>query len=137
LVEQETFEMSRPDDRKYTQTHEWVKVDGDVATVGITDFAVQALNDLVFVDLPEVADLTEKGHPFAEVESVKAVADINAPISGEVTEINEDVSENLEKISGDCFGEGWLARVKMSNPGEVDELMDAAAYEAHVEAESD
>jgi glycine cleavage system H protein len=129
LVEQETFEMSRPDDRKYTQTHEWVKVDGDVATVGITDFAVQALNDLVFVDLPEVADLTEKGHPFAEVESVKAVADINAPISGEVTEINEDVSENLEKISGDCFGEGWMVKIKSADLGPLEKMLDGPAYD--------
>jgi glycine cleavage system H protein len=129
--------MSRPDDRKYAKTHEWVKVDGDVATVGLSDFAVKALNDLVFVDLPEVADLTEKGHPFAEVESVKAVADIYAPLSGEVVEINEEVSENLELLSGDPFGAGWLARIKVSNAADLEDLMDLAAYEKHAESEAE
>jgi glycine cleavage system H protein len=129
--------MSRPEDLKYAKSHEWVKVEDDVVTIGITDHAVHLLNDLVYVDLPEVADLTEKGHPFAEVESVKAVADIYAPISGEVIEINEAVSENLEQLSGDPFGAGWLARIKMSNPPDLEDLMDVAAYDAHVESESD
>ena len=128
--------MSRPDDLKYAKSHEWVKVEGDVVTVGISDHAVQLLNDLVYVDLPEVADLTEKGHPFAEVESVKAVADIYAPISGEVIEINEVVSEDLEQLSSDPFGAGWLAKVKMSNPPDLEDLMDVAAYDAHVKSEA-
>ncbi len=127
--------MSRPDDAKYSKSHEWVKVDGKVATVGITDFAVKALNDLVYVDLPEVEDLTEKGHPFAEVESVKAVADIYCPVSGEVTEINEELSEKLELVSDDPFGAGWFARITMSNPPDVDDLMDLVEYEKHVASE--
>ncbi len=129
--------MSRPDDVKYSKSHEWVKVDGDVAMVGITDFAVKALNDLVYVDLPEVEDLTEKAHPFAEVESVKAVADVYCPVSGEVIEINEELSENLELVSKDPFGKGWFARITMSNPADVEDLMDLAAYEKHVESESE
>jgi glycine cleavage system H protein len=128
--------MSRPDDLRYTRTHEWLRLDGDIATVGITDFAVQQLNDLVYVDLPEMADLTEKGHPFAEVESVKAVADIVAPVSGEVTEVNEDLAENLDLLSKDCFGTGWLARIKISNAADLEDLIDAAAYEKHVESEA-
>ena len=129
--------MSRPDDRKYTKTHEWVLIKNDVVTVGLTDFAVKQLNDLVYVDLPEVEDLTQKANPFAEVESVKAVADINAPVSGEVTEINEEASEDLELITKDPFGKGWLARIKMSTPTDVDDMMDLAAYEKHVESEAD
>mgnify|MGYP003573696881 CR=1 FL=1 len=127
--------MSRPDDRKYTKTHEWVMIDDDVVTVGLTDFAVKQLNDLVYVDLPEVEDLTQKDNPFAEVESVKAVADINSPVSGEVTEINEEASENLELITKDPFGKGWLARIKMSTPSDLDGLMDLADYEKHAESE--
>jgi glycine cleavage system H protein len=127
--------MSRPDDRKYTKTHEWVKIEDDVVTVGLTDFAVKQLNDLVYVDLPEVEDLTQKDNPFAEVESVKAVADINAPVSGEVIEINEAASEDLELITNDPFGQGWLARIKMSTPSDLDGLMDLADYEKHAESE--
>jgi glycine cleavage system H protein len=127
--------MNRPDDRKYTKTHEWVKIDDDVVTVGLTDFAVKQLNDLVYVDLPEVEDLTQKDNPFAEVESVKAVADINAPVSGEVTEINEAASEDLELITKDPFDKGWLARIKMSTPTDIDDLMDLADYEKHAESE--
>ena len=121
--------MAVPDDRKYTKSHEWVKIEGDIATAGLTEFAVKALSDLVYVDLPEIADLTEKGHPFAEVESVKAVADVNSPISGEVDEINEDLVDNLENLSNDPFGAGWLAKIKMSYPEEVASLLSPEEYE--------
>ena len=87
--------MAVPTDLKYTKSHEWVKIEGDLAVAGITEFAVKALSDLVYVDLPELADLTEKGHPYAEVESVKAVADVLAPVSGEVEEINEDLVDQM------------------------------------------
>jgi len=121
--------MAVPDDRKYTKSHEWVKIEGDIATAGITEFAVKALSDLVYVDLPEIADLTEKGHPYAEVESVKAVADVNSPISGEVDTINEDLVDNLENLSNDPFGAGWLAKIKMSYPEEVESLLSPEEYE--------
>ena len=125
--------MSVPEDLKYTKSHEWVKIEGDIAITGITEFAVKALSDLVYVDLPELAELTEKGHPYAEVESVKAVADVMAPVSGEVEEINEDLVDNLDSLAKDPFGAGWLAKIKMSYPDEVGTLMSAEEYEKHME----
>ena len=121
--------MSVPNDLKYTKSHEWIRIEGDVAVSGITDFAVKALSDLVYVDLPEIGDLTEKGHPYAEVESVKAVADVNAPISGEIESINEGLVEELEKLSNDCYGEGWLARIQISYPDELPTLLSPEEYE--------
>ena len=127
--------MNVPPELKYTKSHEWVKIEGKVATTGITEFAVKALSDLVYVDLPEIADLTEKGHPYAEVESVKAVADVMAPISGEVEEINEAVVDNLEFLSDDPYGKGWLAKLTISYPDELEKLISAEEYEKHLEQE--
>ncbi len=126
--------MSRPDDLKYTQDHEWIRVLDDTrAELGITDYAVQQLNDIVYVDLPEIDDLTEKKQPFAEVESVKAVADINAPASGEVYEVNEEIGEHLDTLAKDPFRAGWLARIVMSNhPADLEDLLDRAAYDDYV-----
>ena len=121
--------MAVPADLKYTKTHEWVKIKDKVVITGITDFAVKALSDLVYVDLPEIADLTEKGHPYAEVESVKAVADVHSPISGEVDEINEAVVDNLEFLSEDPYGKGWLAKIQISYPDELPTLLSAEEYE--------
>ena len=121
--------MAVPADLKYTKSHEWVKIEGKSAVTGITDFAVKALSDLVYVDLPEIADLTEKGHPYAEVESVKAVADVLAPLSGEIEEINEEVVDNLDFLSQDPFGKGWLARIQISYPNELPSLLSAEEYE--------
>jgi glycine cleavage system H protein len=121
--------MAVPADLKYTKTHEWVKIEGKVIVTGITEFAVKALSDLVYVDLPEIADLTEKGHPYAEVESVKAVADVHSPISGEVDEINEAVVDNLEFLSEDPYGKGWLAKIQISYPDELPTLLSAEEYE--------
>jgi glycine cleavage system H protein len=121
--------MAVPADLKYTKTHEWVKIQDKVVITGITDFAVKALSDLVYVDLPEIADLTEKGHPYAEVESVKAVADVHSPISGEVDEINEAVVDNLEFLSEDPYGKGWLAKIQISYPDELPSLLSAAEYD--------
>ncbi len=121
--------MAVPADLKYTKTHEWVKIQDKVVITGITDFAVKALSDLVYVDLPEIADLTEKGHPYAEVESVKAVADVHSPISGEVDEINEAVVDNLEFLSEDPYGKGWLAKIQISYPDELPTLLSAEEYE--------
>ena len=128
--------MGVPADCKFTKNHEWVKIDGNVATVGITEFAVKALSDLVYVDLPELEDLTEKGHPFAEVESVKAVADVYAPLSGEVAKVNEELVDNLDFLANDPYGKGWIATIKMSYPNEVGSLMDAAAYEKFLAEEA-
>lgn len=123
----------RPNDRRYFETHEWVKPDGDTMLVGITDFAVQALSngneaDLVYCDLPEVGRVLEAGDTFGEIESVKAVSDLNTPVAGEVVEVNAQVEEHLEILSKDPWKAGWLIRIK-PNSKSLDDLMDAAAYE--------
>ena len=125
----------RPDDAQYTSTHEWVRVDGDTATVGITDFAVEHLGDLVFVDLPDAGADIEAGESVAEVESVKAVGEINSPVTGEVTEVNEGLADDMGPLSQDPYGAGWLFKVKLGSP--VDGLMDLAAYEAQLAEEGD
>lgn len=126
--------MVRPDDLKFTKSHEWIRVlDDERAELGITDYAIEQLKDIVYVDLPEIDDLTEKNQPFAEVESVKAVADIYAPASGEVDEVNEEIGDNLDTLAKDPFHAGWLARIKMSNhPADLEDLLDADAYDAYV-----
>jgi len=123
----------RPDDRKYLKSHEWCKTDGDVATVGITDFAVAHLSDLVFLDLPAAASQVTAGEPFGEIESVKAVSDLNSPVSGEVVEVNDQLSENLELLGSDPFEAAWMIKVKVT--GTAEDLMDAAAYEEHCQSE--
>jgi glycine cleavage system H protein len=126
-----------PEDLKYTESHEWAKVEGDVVTTGFTEFAVTHLSDLVFIDLPEVGDTVTQNESYAEVESVKAVADVNAPVSGEIVEVNEALSDDVETISRDCYDEGWIVKIKMSNPSEMDNLMDAKKYAKHAEAEEE
>ena len=120
--------MKVPEELKYTETHEWVRIEDDVLTMGITEFAVTALSDLVYIDMPEVGDLTEKGHPFAEIESVKAVADVMAPISGEIDSVNEDLADNLDSLSKDPYGKGWLAKIQISYPNELPSLLSAEQY---------
>lgn len=129
--------MEVPGDLKYTKSHEWVRIEGNIATTGITEFAVQALSDLVYVDMPEIADLTEKGHPFAEVESVKAVADVNAPLSGEIESVNEELVDNLDDLAKDPYGKGWIAKIQMSYPNEVEKLMDAETYQKYLDEEAE
>jgi glycine cleavage system H protein len=130
----------RPNDRKYTKSHEWVKLSGDEMTVGITDFAVQELcsgneGDLVYCDLPEPGRTIEVGETFGEIESVKAVADLNAPVAGTVSEINVNIEEHLEILSRDPWNQGWLIRIQpRSKVLDDPELMDAAAYEAFLTA---
>jgi glycine cleavage system H protein len=124
----------RPDDRRYAETHEWIKPDGDTMLVGITDFAVRELSsgnegDLVYCDLPEIGRVVKAGETFGEIESVKAVADLNAPIAGEVVEINTSIEEHLEILSKDPWKEGWLIRIK-PDAKSLDKLMDVKAYEA-------
>ncbi len=125
-----------PNQLRYSKTHEWVHADGDVATVGITDFAVNQLTDLVYLDLPAVGRQLQAGDVFGEVESVKAVSDLYAPVSGEVIEVNQPLVDDLAKLTDDPQGEGWLIRVKMSNPAELEQLMDRSAYEKHCETEA-
>lgn len=113
---------------KYAESHEWVKVDGDIATVGISDFAQHALGNIVYVDMPEVGDEVEAGEVFGAVESVKAASDLISPVSGEVVEINEELEDSPEAINGDAFAT-WIIKVKISDATELDALLDAAAYE--------
>ena len=120
----------------YTKEHEWIGVDGDVGTVGITKHAAEQLGDIVFVELPEVGQEVEQGGESGVVESVKAASDIYAPVSGEVVEVNEALAEDPGKVNEDPEGQGWFYKVKLSNPDELKELMDAAAYEAFVASEA-
>ncbi|MEQ1633795.1 MAG: glycine cleavage system protein GcvH [Planctomycetota bacterium] len=123
----------RPNDRSYLKSHEWCKIDGDVATIGISDYAVSHLSDLVFLDLPNKGTNVTAGESFGEIESVKAVSDIYSPISGEVLEVNKDLPDNLEWLSEDPFGKAWMLKVRMT--GKSSDLMNGAAYDAHCTAE--
>jgi len=129
-------EASYPEDLKYHPEHDWARIDGDQATFGITWFAQDALGEVVFYEPPEVGTEVRKDSSYAEVESVKAVSDVYAPLSGEVTEVNEALSDSPEKINSDPYDEGWMVKVKLADPSEADDLMDAAAYRKLLE-ESD
>lgn len=119
---------------KFSEEHEWVTVEGEVATVGITDFAQKALGDIVFVEAPEVGSTIMQGDEAGVVESVKAASDIITPVSGEVVEINEDLESAPNTVNTDPTGDGWMFKVKLSDAGEIDGLMDDAAYKAHCES---
>jgi glycine cleavage system H protein len=121
-----------PDDLRYTKEHEWVRLVGDVATIGITAHAADQLGDIVFVELPAVGTTVEQLAPFGVVESVKAVSDLFAPLGGEVMEVNEALARAPEVVNSDPYGAGWLLRVRVSDPGQADALLDAAAYETLV-----
>ena len=123
-------DASYPDDLKYHAEHDWARIDGDTATFGITWYAQDSLGDVVFFDPPAVGTAVTAGEPYTEVESVKAVSDVIAPLSGEIVEVNESLKDAPEKINDDSYGDGWLVRVKLSDPSEVDGLLDAAAYQA-------
>ncbi len=124
--------MNIPADLKYTKDHEWAKVDGNLVTVGITDYAQGELGDVVFVEMPEIGAEVAKDDAFGTIEAVKAVADLFSPISGEVTEINEALEDAPETINSDPYGAGWIIKIKVADATELDELMDAAAYEQHI-----
>ncbi|HVS28558.1 MAG TPA: glycine cleavage system protein GcvH [Solirubrobacteraceae bacterium] len=126
-------DASYPDDLLYHPEHDWVRVEGDVGTLGITWYAQDALGEVVFFDPPAVGSSISKDQPYAEVESVKAVSDVFAPVSGEIVEVNEALADKPELINDDPYGEGWLVKVGMSDPGETEALADAAAYEATLE----
>ncbi|MBA2241167.1 MAG: glycine cleavage system protein GcvH [Solirubrobacterales bacterium] len=121
-------EASYPEDLRYHPEHDWARIDGETAKFGITWHAQDALGEVVFYDPPDVGSEISKDEPYTEVESVKAVSDVIAPLSGEVVEVNAAVAENPELVNDDPYGEGWLAKVKLSDPSEADGLMDAAAY---------
>jgi glycine cleavage system H protein len=121
-------EASYPDDLKYHSEHDWARVDGETATLGITWYAQDQLGEVVFFDPPEVGTQITKDEPYAEVESVKAVSDVIAPVSGEILEVNESLKDAPEKINDDSYGDGWLVKVKLSELSELDELMDAESY---------
>jgi len=120
---------------KYTDEHEWIRVDGDVATVGITAYAAEQLGDVVFVELPEVGKTVEKGGDAAVVESVKAASEVFAPVSGEVVEVNEALNDAPQTVNESAEGDGWFIKIKLSNPSELDSLMDADAYKAFVDSQ--
>ena len=121
-------EASYPDDLKYHTEHDWARIDGDTATLGITWYAQDQLGEVVFFDPPAVGTTIAKDSPYAEVESVKAVSDVIAPVSGEIIEVNEALKDSPEQINDDSYGEGWLVKVKLSDPSELDSLMDAESY---------
>jgi glycine cleavage system H protein len=117
-----------PDDRKYTQEHEWILIEEGVGTIGVTDYAAGELGDVVFVELPEPGSEFSQGDTVGTIESVKAVADLYLPVSGEIVAINDAVVDNPEIVNSDPLEEGWLLKVRLNDPGEVDQLLDAAAY---------
>ena len=123
-------EASYPDDLKYHQEHDWARVDGDTATLGITWYAQDQLGEVVFFDPPQVGKTIGKDEAYAEVESVKAVSDVIAPLSGEIVEVNEALKDAPEQINEDPYGEGWLVKVKLSDPSELDSLMDSENYQS-------
>ena len=122
-------EASYPADLKYHAEHDWARIDGEVATFGITWYAQEQLGEVVFFDPPAVGATVSKDEPYAEVESVKAVSDVVAPLSGEVVEVNAALGGSPESINEDPYGEGWMVKVRLSDPGEADDLLDASAYE--------
>jgi glycine cleavage system H protein len=122
-------EASYPPDLKYHPEHDWARIDGDIATLGITWYAQDQLGEVVFFDPPEVGATVTKDQPYAEVESVKAVSDVVAPLSGEITEVNAALGDAPEQINEDPYGEGWMVRIRLSNVSETDDLLDASAYE--------
>jgi len=126
-----------PDALRYSAEDEWTRIEGERATIGITDYAQQQLGDIVFVELPEVGRNLERGEPFGVIESVKAVSDLFAPVSGTVVEINEGLGERPEAVNEACYGDGWMVVVALTEPGELDSLLDAGAYAQHVKERED
>jgi glycine cleavage system H protein len=123
----------RPNDRKYLKSHEWCRIEEGIATIGISDYAVSHLSDLVFLDLPQSGDTLSAGKPFGEIESVKAVSDLYSPVSGEIVEVNASLPDELDTLNSDPWTAGWMLKVRVAE--ESPDLMDAAAYEKHLESE--
>lgn len=125
--------MNLPANLKYTKDHEWVKIEGDIATIGVTDFAQSELGDIVYVEVESVGETMDRDEVFGTVEAVKTVSDLFLPLSGEIIEFNESLESEPEKVNTDAYGEGWMIKMKLSNPDEIAELMDDAGYKALVE----
>lgn len=125
--------MKRPDNARFTESHEWATLDGDILTLGVTDFAIEHLGDIVFVDLPEPGTDLSKGETALEIESVKAVAEVYAPLDGVVEAVNEGLGDDPAPLAADPYGAGWLIRIKTSDTSPYEGLMDLAAYEKHLE----
>lgn len=129
--------MNVPANLKYTNTDEWVKLDGKIATIGVTDYAQDQLSDIVFVEITlAVGEQAKKNATCATLESVKAAADVTCPVSGKVTEVNEDLPQSPEVVNSDPYGKAWMLKIELANPGEADSLMDAAAYEKYCQERS-
>jgi glycine cleavage system H protein len=128
--------MNIPSELKYSKEHEWVRVEGDLATIGITDFAQEELGDIVNVELPEEGDTFAKDEAFGAIESVKASSEVFTPVTGKVVEINEPLFDTPELLNEEPYEEGWMVKLELSNPAELGELMDAAAYQSYLEEES-
>lgn len=124
-----------PTNCRYLESHEWARQDGDVIVVGITDFAVKHLTDLVYIDLPDVGESIEKGGRFGEIESVKAVSDLNSPIAGEIVEVNAELADNLDRVAQDPFGAGWMIKVRPADKDPLAGMLDAAAYQKVIDSE--
>lgn len=122
-------------DRRYTKSHEWVKVDGDTITMGVSDFAQSELGDITYLELPEPGDSVKKSEPLGVIESVKAASDVYSPVTGEIVEANEQVVDAPESVNSSPYDDAWLVKIKLSDPSEVDDLMDSDAYEKFVEEE--
>ncbi|HET9787609.1 MAG TPA: glycine cleavage system protein GcvH [Pyrinomonadaceae bacterium] len=126
-----------PEDLHYSKDHEWVRVEGNIASIGITDYAQNSLGDVVYVELPKVGEDFAANESFGSVESVKAVSEVFSPVSGAVSEVNESLNDEPEKVNGDPYGDGWMIKVNMSSPGEVDSLLTAAEYEDFTKGETE
>ena len=129
--------MDFPKELKYTDQHEWARLEGEIATIGISDYAQERLGDVVFVELPEIGTETKKGEAFCVVESVKAASDIYAPMSGEVTEINQSIEDHPELVNQSPYGKGWMVRIKVSDAAEIDDLMSSDKYGKFVEEQEE
>ena len=129
--------MNLPEDLKYTKEHEWIRVSGNIATVGITDYAQDQLGEVVFVELPDEGEEFSKDDAFGSVESVKSVNDIYSPVSGKIIEVNDPVADSPEIVNDDPFGEGWLVKIELENNAELKELLSAKDYKKYIEEEND
>jgi len=128
------LKMNIPENLKYTKDHEWVKIEGDTATVGITDFAQSELGDVVFVEVDTVGETLDKEETFGSIEAVKTVSDLFMPVGGEVTEFNEELEDTPDTINKDPYGKGWIVKIKIADPAEADDLLSAAEYKEHIDA---
>ena len=126
--------MNIPENFKYTKEHEWIKVEGDEGTVGITEFAQKELGDIVFIEVETVGETLDKDESFGTIEAVKTVSDMFMPVSGEITEFNENLESNPETVNKDPYGEGWIVKIRLTDPSELDELLDASSYRELIES---